>query len=66
MEARKANLDLYASDAKAKTTESMDDLASKFMNIRPIKYERSPAKDQAIKSLKSVKQKYAIKCESQK
>lgn len=46
----------------------MDDLASKFLNVRPIKYERSPMKapETAIRSLKAMKSKYPNKCESQK
>jgi hypothetical protein len=46
----------------------MDDIAAKFLNVRPLKYERSPLKnpDSAIRSLKNVKTKHPIKCESQK
>lgn len=55
------------SEIKAKT-ESMDDIAAKFLNVRPLKYERSPMKnpDTAIRSMKSVKTKHPLKSESQK
>lgn len=67
IEGKKLNMEPHATESKIKK-ESMDDLASKFMNIRPLKCERSPAKNQdsTIRSLKAVKQKYSIKCESQK
>ena len=44
----------------------MDDLATKFINTRPMKVEKSPAKHTEIniRSLKSVKQKYLIKYDS--
>lgn len=61
-------MELWGSEAKAKT-ESMDDIAAKFLNVRPLKYERSsPMKnpDTAIRSLKSVKTKHPLKSESQK
>lgn len=47
----------------------MDDLAAKFLNVRPIKYERSPIKpsETAVRSLKAIKgKKHPGKCESQK
>ena len=46
----------------------MDDLATRFLNVRPIKYEKSPMKapEAAIRSLKAMKSKYPTKCESQK
>jgi hypothetical protein len=68
VEGKKLNMEQWNTDSKAKTTESLDDLAAKFLNVRPLKYEKSPlrAPDAVIKSLKSVKSKYPFKCESQK
>jgi hypothetical protein len=46
----------------------MDDLATKFLNVRPLKYGSSPMKnpDSAIRSMKSVKTKRPLKSESLK
>jgi hypothetical protein len=46
----------------------MDDIAAKFLNVRPLKYGNSPMKgpESAIRSMKSVKTKHPLKSESQK
>lgn len=57
-------MDAYRTDSKSKTTESIDDLAMKFINVRPLKCERNPANalDPTLRSMKSIKKKNSIKC----
>lgn len=57
-------MDAYRTDSKSKTTESIDDLAMKFINVRPLKCERNPinALDPTLRSMKSIKKKNSVKC----